>query len=621
MRYSISVLGLLLCVLSVSAQEVLLPLKHPTSESGKSAEVLTLPFFDDFSDTTISLSKWDLGGSNVNQGYAPLPPTVGMVTLDAFDVNGNLYPTAVSQLFGGDTLVSYAIRLDSVFSPYPRGLASGDSIYLSFFYIPGGGYGNMWERVGDSPEDQDSLVLEFYAPNTGVWHNVWSISGCEADSLYARTGNYWQFVDLLIEDTTFLQNGFRFRFRNYCSLDNMTKKGILSNADQWNIDYVVLDAGRRCGDSTARDLAFVNPAPSLLRNYQAMPAKQYTPVEMKDTLSLTITNLYSEELASNYGYRILNEDGEDIYTYTGGYENVPVYWLGNRYQTSQPHARPALDYAFPEGMRAPAVFTVEHGVREGVTGDAHCQNDTIRFAQIFDNYYAYDDGTAENGYGITSTSSKVRLACQFQLNVEDTLKGVMLYFNRTLLDENEDIRFSITVWDDADGMPGNIIYKDENRRKPIFGGFNKYVCYDLEEPLMCSGTIYIGFEQTTPDYINLGFDRNNDASSHIFFLTSATWQSSILHGALMLRPCFGRLGSLSINSSLDDSEPLVRSRDGCIEVTSNQSGMVVIYDVMGREVYRNSLVYSGSRVVVSSLPKGVYLVKVGKLTTKKVVVL
>lgn len=601
-----------------------MPLKHRLPAPDKTEQTLTLPFFDDFSDTTLSFSQWCMGGANVNQGYAPLPPTVGTVTLDAFDADGFLYPSAANQLVGGDTLLSYPIHLDSIFSPYPRALSPGDSVYFSFFYLPGGGYGNMWERVGDIPEEQDSLILEFFAPQSGVWRSVWSVQGCQADSLFARTGSYWQFVDILIDDTAFLHDGFRFRFRNLCSLDNVNKKGILSNADQWNLDYIMLNADRHRGDSTSRDLAFVNPAPSLLKSYQAMPAKQYRSSEMKDTVDLTIVNLYSNELASSYGYSIFDEDGQAVHSYVGGYENAPVYWQGHQYQSSQVHAHPVVDYAFPEGMTAPTSFVVEHGVREGVRGDDYVQNDTIRFTQVFDNYYAYDDGTPENGYGITSTNSKVRLACRFPLNVEDTLTAVKLYFNRTLNDESEDIRFYITVWDDADGRPGNIIYQDQERRKPKFEGFNRYVRYDLEEPLVCSGTIYVGLEQTTADYINLGFDRNNDASSQVFFLTSAAWQTSILRGALMLRPCFGYLEPLSVGPRLDDSHTQIYSQQGRIVVSSDQRGTVAVFDVMGREVYRSAVAPVGTMggpIVTPVLQRGVYLVKVGTLTAKKVVVM
>jgi hypothetical protein len=602
-----------------SAQEVLMPLRHQKSAPSKAETALLLPFFDDFSSVAQSDHLWDLGGSLVNQGYAPLPPTIGMVTLDAFDADGSLYPTAVGQFFGGDTLVSNPIRLDSIFSPFPRRLTPGDSVYLSFFYLPGGGYGNMWERVGDIPEVGDSLILELYAPGDETWRHVWSIAGCKADSLVARTGNYWQFVCLRIDDPAFLQKGFRFRFRNYCSLDNVTKKGLLSNADQWNVDYVFLNADRNRQDSAYRDVAFVNPAPSLLKDFQAMPARQYNALEMRDTLPLTITNLFSEELATNYGYQIQTEDGEVVHTYEGGYENAPVYWNGRQYQASPVHARPVLAYSFPEGMQGRTVYEVVHGVREGVRGDAHPQNDTIRFSQVFDNYYAYDDGTPENGYGITSTSSRVRLACQFRLNVEDTLTAVNLYFNRTLNDENADIYFLITVWDDVDGHPGNVIYQDSERRKPRFNGFNRYVRYDLEEPVVCNGTVYIGLEQTTADYINLGFDRNNDASSRIFFLTSASWQTSILRGALMLRPYFGYLEPLAIDARSHVSPVQAYAQGGHIFISSSLEGKVTVYDLMGRPVFRTTCTHS--QIVTPALPRGIYLVKVGSSPAKKVVVL
>lgn len=477
----------------------------------------------------------------------------------------------------------------------------------------------MWERVGDIPEVGDSLIIEFYAPGDETWRHVWSIAGCKADSLVARTGNYWQFVCIRIDNPAFLQKGFRFRFRNYCSLDNVTKKGLLSNADQWNVDYVFLNADRNRQDSAYRDVAFVNPAPSLLKDFQAMPARQYNALEMRDTLPLTITNLFSEELATNYGYQIQTEDGEVVHTYEGGYENAPVYWNGLQYQASPVHARPVLAYSFPEGMQGRTVYEVVHGVREGVRGDAHPQNDTIRFSQVFDNYYAYDDGTPENGYGITSTSSRVRLACQFRLNVEDTLTAVNLYFNRTLNDENADIYFLITVWDDVDGHPGNVIYQDSERRKPRFNGFNRYVRYDLEEPVVCNGTVYIGLEQTTADYINLGFDRNNDASSRIFFLTSASWQTSILRGALMLRPYFGYLEPLAIDARSHVSPVQAYAQGGHIFISSSLEGKVTVYDLMGRPVFRTTCTHS--QIVTPALPRGIYLVKVGSSPAKKVVVL
>ncbi|MBO4600578.1 MAG: hypothetical protein J5641_07550, partial [Bacteroidales bacterium] len=537
----------LLAASSMSAQEVLLPVKYqPLPGMKEGGERLTLPFFDDFSSMRITQRNWQLGGTFINEGYAPLPPTRGMATLDAFDADGCLYPTTTEQLFSCDTLTSMPIRLDSIFEPYQRPLAAEDSIYLSFFYLPGGGYGNMWERIGDCPESADSLVLEFFDAENNTWDRIWSSSGCPADTLFARTGSYWQFQDICITESKYLHKDFRFRFRNYCSLSNLNKTGIISNADQWNIDYVLINAGRTLGDKTSRDVAFVMPAPSMLEHYQAMPARQFTATEMAENVPLTITNLFAEELATDYRYHVYNEQGVEVYAYDGGYENIPVFWRGLQYQTSPAHAYPPVGYTFAVADDEPRTYTVVHHVRDGVSGDIHTQNDSATFLQVFDNYYAYDDGVPENGYGLTSTSSHVKIAYRFRLNVEDTLTALYMYFNRTLRDENADIRFAITVWDDADGVPGNIIYQDANRRKPLFEGFNQYVRYLLEEPVVCNGTIYVGFEQYSPDYINLGFDRNHDASTEILYLSSTSWQTSILRGALMMRPYFGHRATLAV---------------------------------------------------------------------------
>ena len=620
MKRLLSILLLLTLSAMLPAQEALSSLCRPESPAQKGSDsVLTLPFFDDFSNTNLSNNLWHLGGTFVNQGYAPLPPTIGMATLDAFNAEGGLYPTAISQLFTGDTLTSLPIRLDSIFYPYTRSLTADDSVYLSFFYLPGGGYGNMWERSGDTPESQDSLILEFYDPMLQNWDRVWVSPGIHPDSLYAHTGHYWQFVDIPLLNAQYFQPGFRFRFCNLCSLDNINKKGILSNADQWNIDYVYLNHSRHLHDTASRDIAFVNPAPSMLRHYQAMPSRQFTATDMADTLPLTITNRFTQELATDYGYRIYDSQQQVLHIYDGGYENTPVYWRAHSYQTSPAHARPVLNYILPVSPEEPSTFTIVHGLREGVSGDIHTQNDTIAYTQTFDNYYAYDDGTPENGYGITSTTPSVRIACRFSLNVEDTLTTLLLYFNRTFADQNSSIRFYITVWDDAGGHPGNIIYQDRDRRRPLFSGFNQYVRYTLEQPLVCSGTIYIGIEQNSADYINLGFDRNNDASQHILYLTGSEWQTSILRGALMLRPAFGQRATVAIDSPKANTLTAFRQGSSIVIRTANPTH-VAVFNIMGQKVYECTTQRTATQYTTQPLPAGLYLVRAGNAPAHKIAI-
>lgn len=615
-RWLLALLGLM--SLTATAQEVLLPLWHAEPTAVKSQVVMTLPLLEDFS-TADCTERWEFIGALYNNCYAPLPPTVGMATLDAYDAEGRLYPNTLGVKTPGDTLLSPIVRLDSVFQPYPHRLTIDDSLYLSFYYTPGGGYGNMWERMGDSPEMGDSLLLQFYVADSGKWETVWSTDGTTPEELYGLTGTYWQQVSIHIAAERYLRAGFRLRFINYCSLDQVRATGVLANADQWNLDYIYLNTGRSVKDTAYRDIAFVNPPQSLLRHYQAMPAKQFVPTEMRDTLAVTITNLYGEELACGYGYEILDEHGLELHRYDGGWDNIVPYMPGMRYQTSAVHARPPLEYVLP--VVGETSFTVCHHLHEGVEGtttlDAlRTYNDTVRRQQIFDNYYAYDDGSAENGYGLVSTMNVMFLACRYELNAEDTLTSVELCFNRSYQDETATIPFLLTVWNDKDGMPGEMIYQDNATRRPRFDGLNEYVRYVLEQPTVCSGTIYVGLQQNNNRYINLGFDRNNDASTQIVYRTSPEWQTSILRGALMLRPYFGSRGALAVLETEHSESVRAYGGRGTLQIENPQGLDVTVYNTLGQQIGSMGTEKRGCL----TLQLGVYIVTAPKAKPLKVIV-
>lgn len=534
------------------SQELLAPLSsrpqpvQPTAS--KAPSVLQLPFFDDFAsyEGLPDPQRWLSSQAFVNKDYAPQPPTVGMVTLDALDAYGNLYPHASTNIFAADTLTSLAIRLDSLTGSYQQRLQPSDSIILSFFYIPGGWYGEPWALVGDTPSTDDSLFLDFYDKELDRWVTVWAIPGFTPDTT-RRTSHWpWRYASIPIVQPRFLTDRFQFRFRNYASLDANPKSGIAGNCDQWNIDYIYLNRNRSVSDSLARDVAFVHKAPSMLRRYQAMPARQFRPSEMAASLTMTIVNRYNQTLASHYSYSVYDPAGNRIAGYDGGFENIPPFFPGGSYQTNALHSTPPVNFSFPQSPQ-PSEYTIVHVVREGVADDQHPSNDTVTFSQLFADYYAYDDGVPENGYGLTSPSNRMWLALRFDLNQEDTLSAVDLFFNRTRSGENEDIPFQLCVWQCQDGKPGALLYKDEARVQPLFNGMNRFVRYPLSQSIVVSDTIFVGFEQLSNGYINIGFDRSNDARPYTFSRTGNEWIQSYLRGAIMLRPVFGSSALLAIN--------------------------------------------------------------------------
>ena len=603
----------------LSAQESLVPLSSaPRHHMPKSNDtlLLELPFFDDFSnyEGIPSPKRWLSFDAFVNKDYAPEPPTVGMVTLDALNKEGNLYPHASTNLFSADTLASQIIRLDSITSTHHK-LQPSDSVYLSFFFLPGGWYGNMWERVGSAPSPQDSLFLEFYAPSDSQWHTVWCSGGFDADTSGMQSRWPWHFVSIPIVDTRFFTKSFQFRFRNYASLDANPKNGIAGNCDQWNIDYVYLHFNRQISDSIFRDIAFVERAPSMLKHYYAMPANQFAPSDMADQLAMKIVNRYNQTLASSYAYTVYDEDNNNIGSYDGGFENIVPFFPNGNYQQMTVHCAPPVNFTYPV-TGVPAEFHVVHVVREGVGGDNHVCNDTLEFTQKFSNYYAYDDGVPENGYGLTATGSRLWLAQRYDLRLEDTLTAVDLYFNRTRNDENTDIPFQICIWSAEHGKPGALLYKENTRMQPEFDGMNRYHRYLLSEPQVVSDTIFVGFEQLNTDFINLGFDRSNDAREFLYYRTGNEWLQSILSGAVMMRPVFRNPDLVGI----DDRPTLSANMDvtvfpnptkgmlhlRCNDIQSEQL-TITLFDMHGKRVLQQDFAPS---LNVESLPAGVYLLQI-----------
>ena len=310
------------------------------------------------------------------------------------------------------------------------------------------------------------------------------------------------------------------------------------------------------------------------------------------------------ELGLSGDFMITNSQS---YEHDGGFENAtPFQSNGGTYQTAPMHATPTVSFAFPT-MTAPTDYTVVHVVREGTGGDNYPLNDTVRYRQHFGDYYAYDDGTAENGYGLTSTASRLYLAYRFDLTGSDTLTAVDLFFNRTLDDGNATIPFYLTLWSVGDdGHPSEVLYRDEERRHAAFDGFKRYV---LEAPTVVDGSVFVGFEQTGNDYINLGFDRSLNSADRIWYLTGTEWQQSILSGSLMLRPCFGAAATVGIN----DNEPMAGSVEwrlypnptaDMLYIDGIPSGTLLqLYDVTGRKVLETNRTQLSTR----SLSDGLYL--------------
>lgn len=573
--------------------------------------VVTLPFIDDFSSHGIFPvdSLWADKYVFINSSYPSHAVSIGVATFDALNDTGALYTEANAYGFLADSLTSLPIRLDSVFGGSPAALKIGDSLYFSFYYQPQG--------IGNAPETDDSLVLEFYSPKDSIWRHVWASPGMTLAQFHGKYNVFFKQTMIPITDSLlYLKNGFRFRFYNYASLANNTLPSWAGNVDLWNLDYVYLNKGRNMADSVYKDITFTEPATSVLKNYTSMPWSQFNvspATEIKDTLYNYIFNLDTVIYNTSYKYEVADINGPWTFLHPGGTLN-----LSPGMQTQQAHARPFVNFTFPALTTDSAEFTITHTIFEGLLGDNRRSNDTTIFDQKFFNYYAYDDGIPEGGYGLSPENSM--LAYKFTLNHPDTLRAVRMFFNRTL-DNASQQYFNLTVWNDASGYPGDTLYTMKHIKPQYGDSLNVYYNYRIDDrKVPVSGTFYVGWKQMTADNLNLGFDVNNDEQDKIFYNTGSGWMSSNFHGALMIRPVVGDYlppvaGINEFNACNGEMKVYPNPSNGqyinisLSDITNSDLSQftIHIFDLMGNEVYNTPF---RSTLDCSGLSNGIYMISV-----------
>jgi hypothetical protein len=255
------------------------------------------------------------------------------------------------------------------------------------------------------------------------------------------------------------------------------------------------------------------------------------------------------------------------------------------------------------------------------TSEINQQNDSVIRIQNFQNYYAYDDGTAEKGYGLLGVGSK--LAYRFQLNQPDTLRAVQIHFAHIDADVRKKL-FSVMVWKTL--TPESIIYEQDFQKPTYVDSLNGFYTYVLDTPKAISDIFYIGWLQTYPDLLNVGLDRNTDSHQNLFYNLSGEWTGSSVNGSVMIRPVIGNklpvLASASLISPVTTFSLYPNPVENMLMMRFDREvkGSYKILDCMGRTLLQSNEL--AEKMDVSSLSDGMYFLQIrekqsGRISVQK----
>lgn len=499
--------------------------------------ILDLPFFDDFSYQGVrpAAELWQDEDVLVNRNFGVDPPSVGVATFDAVDSDGQPYADA-----GG----SQATTIRDYLTSAPLDLSGETGTTLNFYVQPRG--------LGNRPERQDSFLVQFL-DNGGNWNTVLQLEG-----LPNTVGNSTPlpFMGQTIPvPAQYLYNGFQFRFA--------AKSNERGAVDMWHLDYVKLD-----NESTAlntEDLAFTSIPQSLVAPYTSMPIRHLQSGGISlftDTLSMLLRN-HSENTPMN-----LSENGDVVLVSLAG-TNLPVtsntinpgFSTDNSVapQTTERRARAFNNiasssdnlnelrtYLFETTATDASValdlsysFTSANQANAFASG-ALRENDQVVLTTVFDEYMAYDDGSAEVTVEVSEGTTVLQ---RYDAFAEDELKGLSIRIPRGLGSlGSQDLRLVVYA---GDTVPTDLLYSEdvpilfaEDFFRDSLQGFTTYLFEEVID-LTKATTYFVGWEQLRASRnIGIGFDRNNAPEDVQWFNTGNGWQrlTGTTTGAIMIRP-------------------------------------------------------------------------------------
>jgi len=264
-------------------------------------------------------------------------------------------------------------------------------------------------------------------------------------------------------------------------------------------------------------------------------------------------------------------------------------------------------------------------------------NSRVNRLTVFDDYFAYDDGSAETN--IIPEGIGTEIGIEYNTYADDSLKAVAISFiNVTNLNlANELFNLKIYIGSlDSDPVLENILLKPILTNE-LFDTIQSFTTYALVDPTtnenvaipIPAGKFYIGFQTASTNPIPIGFDRNSpEAADNNFMALSSGWFSfpESHQGAVMIRPVFGAKPAVTTsttNNPIVDLSEVMRvypnPSNGPLNFISEDFNITSFrykaYNTMGQIVQQGRL---SNEVNFSNLTDGVYYLQLVQEDDQKI---
>lgn len=578
-------------VQNLFAQEMVVPLQGNAElyhKGNKNADIKKtrtgLPFIDDFAYTGPypNSTLWTDSQAYVNNTMGYLPVNRGVATLDGLNKYGRPYFNSPFSSGTADSLTSTYINLSA--------FTAANNIYMSFYFQPQG--------LGFAPENNDSLFL-YFRNNNNDWVRMWETRGTPLQA--------FQIKILPLTDMQYMHDSFQFRFVNIASLN--------TNDDIWNIDYIKIDVNRNPADSIMNDVGFTEEPGSILSKYSSMPYRHFQANQANERSAsqlLELRNLYDVTKSITVNH-VATEffSGTPLNAIT-----LPPANIGAKSTLNQSVPTYNISYTAPNNYSKVVVRNKYFINSLGATDRK--LNDTITRDAVFDNYFAYDDGSAEKSYFLLPANNfPSKTALEFTLNQADTVQGLYVHFGAQVPTAAGKF-FSVVLYKKLKG-PGTddtIIFQQDFYTVQYENDINGFSGYGFDTPVaLDAGVYYMGITQPAnfgSDSIYYGLDVNNNTNiQHLFYNVDGTWLASGVNGSVMMRPAVGQHFTPTTIPE-DPAGEIVENNiypnpvnDRLYFETGRSAVKCRLFDINGRQV---SVMYPAeNRLQIAGIPPGLYV--------------